>query len=108
MEVFIEWLETELKNRGWQPAELSRQAGLNTGSISRILNGTRKPGSEICVAIAQALNMPAEEVFRQAGLLPSKTPESTGESELLHLYRQLDRDKQKLALATLRVWVEGK
>ena len=39
-------LEEELKKRPWQPADLARRAGLHSGSVSRILNGTRKAGAE--------------------------------------------------------------
>jgi transcriptional regulator with XRE-family HTH domain len=70
MKNFVEWLLVELNKREWQPATLARKANLNTGTLSHILNETRKPGPEVCRAIAVALEEPPETVFRIAGLLP--------------------------------------
>jgi transcriptional regulator with XRE-family HTH domain len=108
MDNFTEWLMEELNRRDWTPAALANKAGINAGSLSHILNKNRNPGPEVCVSIARALNIPPEEVFRRAGLLPTKPLEATGESELLYLYRQLDQGKQILALSTLRAWVESR
>lgn len=106
MEAFITWLETELNKRDWRLADLARRANLDTGSISRILSGARKPGPEVCVAIARALNHPPEKIFRLAGLLPTDPGMDTEEKELLHLFRQLGTQQRKLALVALRAWAE--
>lgn len=107
MENFAFWLETQLKNRDWQVSDLARKAGVYVASVSRILNGTRKPGPGICLNIARALNLPPEEVFRRAGLLPPQPGVDAEAEEMVHLFQQLEKDKRKLALSTLRVWVEG-
>ena len=65
-----EWLNEEIQDRGWSIRELARRAGITHAAISHVLNGSRQPGSGFCTAIARALQLPAEEVFRRAGLLP--------------------------------------
>ena len=67
---FSGWLQEELKKRGMSQADLSRKSGLSTAAVSRIMGGSRGVGAEACTAIARALKLPPETVFRQAGLLP--------------------------------------
>ena len=69
---FIDWLNNELNKRGWTQADLARQSGITTAGISRIMTGERKPGKDICTAIADALRYPPETIFRIARLLPNK------------------------------------
>ena len=78
---FIAWLEDQLKERGWSMADLSRESGLSDGHISYIFSRQRKAGTEALEAIAKALRLPIEYVFRQAGLLPP-TKEELDELEL--------------------------
>lgn len=102
METFITWLNIELNKRNWRLSDLARAANLDTGSVSRILSGTRRPGPEVCLAIARALQLPPETIFRQAGLLPPKPEEAMAEDQLLHLYRHLDARGQREALSILK------
>jgi len=69
---FANWLEKEIKARGWTIRELARRAGLTHVTISNVLNGTRNPGVEFCLGVARALREPPELVFRRAGLLPNR------------------------------------
>ena len=38
--------------------------------INGIINGQTNPGLDFCRGIARAFNMPLEDVFRRAGILP--------------------------------------
>lgn len=69
-EDFREWLNNEIKLRGFSLAELARLSGVSKGAISNILNGHRNPTAESLEGIAHALGLPAETVYRKAGLLP--------------------------------------
>lgn len=92
---FSEWLKDELEARGWKPAELSRRGAIDKAVVSRLLSAGRKPGPETCASIAQALELPEEDVFREAGLLPLKPLEPRGLSELVQIYTHAceeDRD----------------
>ena len=69
---FEDWLEQQLAARNWRPIDLARAAGVAGPTITRILNGDRKLGPETAVAIARALGLSPEYVFRRAGLLPTQ------------------------------------
>lgn len=66
---FGKWLQDELEKRGWGQAELSRRSGIPTGHLSRVVNGSRNPGPELCISIAEAFGIPREEVFQARGWL---------------------------------------
>lgn len=106
MKGFGDWLEERIKEKGMKPADLTHEANVGTGTIYNILNNNRKPGLEVILAIAHALNLPAEEVFRQAGFLPPKPKLDAESEEALHLFRQLSPEIRHLILKALRVWVE--
>lgn len=108
METFGYWLENELKNRGWKPADLANKADLSRGSLSNILNDMRKPGPEVCQRIADALEIPEEIIFREAGLLRTKPEMDANIEELLYLYRQLSEADRKRLLQSARAWVGGR
>ena len=71
METFSDWMEAELKKRGWKPADLSRASGLTDATISRVLSGVRNPGKSFCIKVAKAFVMSPEDVMRKAGILPA-------------------------------------
>lgn len=70
MENIREFLEKEMDKRSWKQADLARAANLDSAVISNIINGRRRMGEETGKAIAHALNLPPEVVFRAANLLP--------------------------------------
>lgn len=90
MNPLSDWIFDELNQRGWTPAELAKRAGVNTGTLSRVLTGDRNAGPDLCRAIAKALGEPPEKVFRIAGLLPAlATTEDTALQELMELARNM-------------------
>jgi transcriptional regulator with XRE-family HTH domain len=97
METFSDWIESELKNRGWKPADLARAAGITDATLSRVLSGSRNPGPELCRAIAAALNEPEEKVFRKAGLLSPllASEDSPTLRELWDLVKRLSPEEQE-------------
>ena len=94
---FSTWLENQLALRGWRPADLATAAGLPNATITRVLNGDRKAGPEVASAIAAALSLTPEYVFRRAGLLPEapapdRDPTFT---EILEIMRNLPPDERR-------------
>lgn len=70
-EHFVNWLDGELKERGWNQAELARRSlGVSRPTINNILNLKQTPTWDFCVSIARAFRIPPETVFGKAGLLP--------------------------------------
>lgn len=67
---FSEWLQKELNKRKWRPTDLAKRANISDAAVSRILKGERKADTDSLKAIAKALNISAEQIFRHAGLLP--------------------------------------
>jgi transcriptional regulator with XRE-family HTH domain len=65
---FPAWLEGELKARDWRQADLIKRSGINSGLLSQILSGQRRPGVETCKAIAKAFGMTDIQVLDIAGL----------------------------------------
>jgi transcriptional regulator with XRE-family HTH domain len=97
-DIFTDWLNSVLIAKGWSQSDLARQANMSPAAIGRVLNGQRSPGVEMCLAIADALGHPPEQVFRRAGLLPTKTaddPELDAlADELTHLVEQMPADER--------------
>ena len=88
---FVNWLMSETQRRGWNNSELSRRAGVVHSTISLLLNRKTNPGTDVCQGIARAFNMPPEDVYRRAGLLPNlpDDPNQAQEKRLCDLYRRL-------------------
>jgi transcriptional regulator with XRE-family HTH domain len=107
METFSCWLEHQIRQRSWKPADLARAAGIPNATISRILNGTRQAGPDVCRAIAKALRVSQEEVFRQRGFLDPIPSPVAAEEELVYLYRSLNPDRREIALDVMRGLVQG-
>ena len=103
MSSFGKWLGGELSRREWRQADLAHRAGLTNGTVSRIMKGSRRAGPEVCRALAAALDMPPEHVFRMAGLLPPDPAPVQEEQEALGLFRRLDAQMRPLALGILRM-----
>lgn len=72
MVVFHLWLQDQLALRGMKQNELARRMGRDPALISKIVNGLTQPKEVLCKALAEALELPYEEVFRAAGLIEDK------------------------------------
>ena len=70
MDTFGAWLVEELTQRNMTQSDLSRVSGLSEGTISNIISGRRGRGVDSLKALARALKLPPERIFREAGLLP--------------------------------------
>lgn len=88
--LFHEWLQGEMEKRGLDQAELARRAELTSGTVSNVLNGNRQAGPDFCIAIARALGLPREEVFRARGWLLSSGTSASDDPALLELVTELD------------------
>jgi len=70
VQTFQDWLDREVKRRGWTFKELARRARLSSSSISKVMTDTHLPTWDFCLAISRVLDTPPVSVFRRAGLLP--------------------------------------
>jgi transcriptional regulator with XRE-family HTH domain len=108
MRKFTEWLNEELQKRDWSYNELARRAGLSSGGISLVMNEARKPGPELCLAIARALNKDPVTVFRLAGLLPPEPDGDPDAKQALHLFRQLSPTQKEMLLTQMEALARRK
>ncbi len=99
---FSNWINEQLDQREWRPADLARVGNINTGLLSRIISGSRSAGPQTCIAIAQAFKLPPEQVFRIAGILPPLSPAVEEEQEAVRLLRGLSPERRAAALEMLR------
>jgi transcriptional regulator with XRE-family HTH domain len=103
----VEWLQQELQQRGWNQAELARRSRLTTAQVSRIMTGEQRPGPASGQKLAHALHVPAEEVFRRAGLLPRPSPQPPGQEELDLIFGELSDPDRRRLLAMARALREA-
>jgi len=69
---FYIWLNGQMKKAGLNQSQLAKRSNLNQAAISRLLSGQASPSPDTCQAFARVFHMPVEEVYRAAGLLPTK------------------------------------
>ncbi len=86
---FTEWLQSAIDERGWTWNKLAKKAGLSSGTIYNIRDGTRGVGEDSLQAIAKALNIPSEEVYRAAGILPIVSVDETDLARFKDILSQL-------------------
>ena len=91
---FSSWIQKNLDQRGMTQADLARGSGLTSAAVSRIMDGSRGVGPDASRAIARALDLPEEEVFRQAGLLSPKNEDPPTLSEWIHYFLQADEEER--------------
>ena len=97
-----EWLRQEAEERGWSFREMARRGGLSSGAISNVMTGNAPAGWDLCVGIAQALEIPPEGVFRKAGLLPPLPPAVEEEQEVVGIVRSLPDGVRRTVVTMLR------
>lgn len=104
---FINWLNQELVLRGWSYNRLAQQAGISMSVLSKARNG-RLPKWRACEAIAAALQMPPELVFRKAGLLAANPSDEAGFEDWVYILSQLSplERQELLALARARLEIQ--
>ena len=95
MEITLsDWLREKMEEKGMIAAALARKSGVSEGQISRLLSGNRGVSELSLRAIAKALGIPPEEVFRKAGFLPPVPPHTEQHQQLTYLFDQMDTEKR--------------
>jgi len=102
METFGDWLLERIEYKGWRQAELARRAHIQDATLSRIITGSRQVGPDVAQSIARALEVPPEQVFRKAGLLPTASPREEDIEEAVWILGKLSARMRLTVLAMLR------
>ena len=95
MNEFVEWVQGLLDAHGLKQADIARNQNITTAAVSKMMNRQARPGFEMCAAIAATFNLPLEEVYRQAGLLPAKPPAAILEERAVYIFNQLPKADQQ-------------
>lgn len=103
-ENFSRWLLSELEGRNWSQSDLARRAKVSNAAISDVLSGRRNIGSNLAYAIALAMNVPVEVVYREAGLLPPRRANdlSNEVEQIIHEAEGMTREEQLELLSYIR------
>ena len=88
------FMNEELNKRGWSQRELARRSGLSPTSISEVMSGKRGPGKRFCRAIANALQVPTERIFQEAGII-TPPPDTSLFNELINVAKNLSEENQQ-------------
>lgn len=90
---FPQWLQNQMDERGWGQAELAKRSKVNRQVIWSYLNRRRnKPDEDVLKKIAEALEIPVEQIYRAAGILSAEEPIDLISDTIIHLLRDLDRE----------------
>lgn len=103
-----DYLIEYLNKMNWSQADLAKRAQVSKGIISRIINRERKATPETLQAIAKAMKLPVEEVFRWAGLLPKNENQDQLTVEAEFLLLQLPLNQRRQAIDFIRFLAEQK
>ncbi|MBI5945351.1 MAG: helix-turn-helix transcriptional regulator [Chloroflexi bacterium] len=100
---FSSWLLKKLEEQKMTQSELARKSKISTGQISRILSGTRGAEGKTLSAIAKALGIPTDVVFREAGLMTQELEMDALTKEGAYILERLEIEERKNAIRHLRL-----
>lgn len=98
-----EWLIAACAARDLSWAEASRQAGLFPGAISSIVRG-RKPGLDMCKALAVFFKVPLDHVLRLAGHTEIAATLADLPPEILVLVHEIEQLPKPAQQAVVKAW----
>lgn len=100
---FVRYLWQAMRERHF-PSEraFAAHAGLSPRTLGRILRG-KKVDPESLQLIADALQVPVEDIYRLAGYLPPEEAQSQVLHEVEYLLRQLPEADQRRILEVVRL-----
>lgn len=101
-----QWVTKKLKDKGWNRNELARRSGLNSGTISNVLNGKREAGAKFYLAMGRAFDVSPEAIERldREGVDPDNIEDLDADftlRELIEISRQLTNKQRFEALKYL-------
>lgn len=64
---FGRWVEEQYIRRGWSQRAFTERMGLSAGTVSKWINKNTVPERDTCYAVADALELPVDEVLERAG-----------------------------------------
>ena len=112
-----EFLDAELRARGWNNSDLAERCGRSPSTVSRWRNGHNPPSAQNCGRIAEAFGVEPDVVLRLAGHLPpiveQDTPHDAWSEQIRMWSSRFDRGVRALsqpddcAQRTVDAWLDG-
>jgi len=88
--------------------ELSAMTEVSNPYLSQVERGLSEPSARVLKSIAQALNLSAEALFAQAGLMPESTQRDDDATETaLRVDPRLTEPQKRALLAVYRSYIEA-
>lgn len=106
MESFTDWLNAELRDRGWSRSEAARRGNFSASMLDKVINGYAKPGIAFCRGISLAFGIPLEDIMRKAGILPP-LPDNDTIRQVQAQLGHLDKDDLQTVLELVRALRES-
>jgi transcriptional regulator with XRE-family HTH domain len=97
MDAFVEWINTELNQRGWSRSEAARRGGFSPSTLDKVIGGFSHPGPTLCRGLAKAFERPPDEVFRLADLLPARAASGRPVRDSRRIVYEVNTDEVLLA-----------
>lgn len=88
--VFSSWLAETMRARGLNQSELAQRAGISRAAVNSIVSGRRRAGRDTLCALAKALSVPPEELFRAAGIDTGGDAQQIDLAEWIGLFKAAD------------------
>jgi len=86
--------------------ELSAMTEVSNPYLSQVERGLSEPSARVLKSIAQALNLSAEALFAQAGLMPESTrPDDNATETALRVDPRLTEPQKRALLAVYRSYI---
>lgn len=102
----IKFLKARMSEMRINQAELARRTGLSACGISLIITNGNVPSHATLNKFALVMDVPAEKLFRLAGLLPKEEEKEVIQSEALHeiiyYFNKLTPSMQEIAIGLVR------
>ena len=92
---FSEWLQLQMERRCLTQAALERAASINRSIVNKIMYGHCNPSLPTLFALAHALKLPIETVYRAANLLPADQAADEAVEEVIHIFNSLQSPLRK-------------
>ena len=102
-EKFGNWLRQKIDEQKISQSELARKSKISTGQISRILSGARGAEGKTLSAIAKALGIPEDIIFREAGIMSQGIEIDELSKQGTYILERLSIENRKIAIKHLRL-----
>lgn len=106
MNKLSEWLNAELRARGWSMRELGRQISFSPSLVSEVINERVPASADFCIAVARVFNEPPEKILRLGGHLPPRPKDDPFREALNSLWDLAPEETKKQVMLLIRAAVE--